>query len=128
MHDYSHSAANPDPAMLKMAALSLQQFGYFVDKLRTTPQGAGSLLDSMAVYCVNEYLNGSSHNMENGNHPILIAGKANGALNAGQFIKPATVQNGSMVLLALLHAMDVMVPSVGVGKGMATDVLPGILA
>ena len=127
-HDYSHGGGNPDVAVLAMAKFSLEQFGYLVDKLKATPQGAGNLLDSLCLYAVNEYLNGSSHNMLNGNHPILIVGKANGALRAGQFVKPATVENGSKVCVAMLHAVGVKVASFGVGAGIASEPLPGLLA
>jgi hypothetical protein len=127
-HDYTHGGGNPDPDMLNVAEYSLKQFGYLVDKLRTTPQGAGNLLDSMAIYCVNEYLHSTSHSMKNGNHPIMIVGKANGALRSGQFVKPTSTENGSRVGLAILQGMGVMVPSFGVGAGLASDPLPGILA
>jgi hypothetical protein len=39
-----------------------------------------------------------------------------------------TTENASKVGLAMLHAMDVMVPSFGVGAGEAKEPLPGILA
>jgi hypothetical protein len=127
-HDYTHGGGNPDPDMLNVAEFSLKQFAYLVDRCKNTPQGAGNLLDSMAIYCVNEYLNSTSHSMKNGNHPILVVGKANGALKAGQFVRPGTTENGSKVGLAVLRAMDVMVPSFGVGAGEATEPLPGLLA
>ncbi|HEX2870031.1 MAG TPA: DUF1552 domain-containing protein [Polyangiaceae bacterium] len=125
-HDGSHTDLSEE-AMLKMAGFSLKQFGYLVDRLRATPQGASNLLDSCAIYCVNEYLHGASHSMKNGDHPILIAGKANGALRAGQYVRPASTENGSRVGLALLHAVGVMAPSFGAEAGMATEPLPGLL-
>jgi hypothetical protein len=127
-HDYTHGGGDPDPAMLDMAEFSLKQFAYLVDRLATTQQGAGNLLDGMAIYCVNEYLNSTSHTMKNGNHPILIVGKANGALRAGQFVKPPSTENASRVGLAILHGLGVMAPSFGVGAGLASEPLPGILA
>ena len=42
--------------MLNVAEFSLKQLAYLVDRCKSTPQGAGNLLDSMAIYCVNEYL------------------------------------------------------------------------
>jgi hypothetical protein len=127
-HDYTHRGGEPDMDMLNMAEFSLKQFAYLVDRLKNTPQGAGNLLDSMAIYCVNEYLNSTSHSMKNGNHPILVVGKANGALRSGQFLKPGATENGSRVGLAVLYALGVMAPSFGVAAGMASDPLPGILA
>jgi hypothetical protein len=127
-HDYTHGGGDPDPAMLNMAEFSLKQFAYLVDRMKNTAQGAGNLLDSMCLYCVNEYLNSTGHNMSNGNHPIMIVGKANGALRAGDFVKPSSTENGSKVLVAMLKAVDVSVPSFGVAAGLASEPLPGILA
>jgi len=126
-HDGSHGGSLSDTDVLNMAKFSLVQFGYLVDKMKGVAQGASNLLDSMCIYNVNEYLTGNSHNMLNGNHPILIVGKANGALRGGQFVKPNTVENGSKVCMAMLQAIGVKVPSFGVGAGMASAPLPGIL-
>lgn len=126
-HDYSHNGGS-DEVMLAMSEFSMTQFAYLVDKLRTMPQGAGNLLDSLCLYCVNEYLAGNGHDMFNENHPILIVGKANGALRSGQYVRPPEVENGSKVCMAMLQAVDVAVPSFGVGPGEATEPLPGILA
>jgi hypothetical protein len=128
IHDNTHQAASPDADMLNAAEFSHKQFGYLLGRLMATPQGAGNLLDSMAIYYVNEYLVGAPHTMKNGNHPILVVGKANGALRSGQYLKPAAVENGSRVGLALLHSVGVMAPSFGVAAGMATAPLPGLLA
>ena len=99
-------------------------------QLKATPQGTGDLLDCMAIYCVNEYLVGAPHSMKNGNHPILIVivGKAGGALRSGQYLRPPAVENGSKGCMALLRPMDVNAPSFGVGAGLATEPLPGLLA
>jgi hypothetical protein len=128
MHDAAHSGGDPDPGYLDAAEFSLKQFAYLVDRLKTTPEGTGNLLDSMGIYCVNEYLVGASHSMKNGNHPILIVGKAGGALRSGQYLRPASVENGSKVCLALLRAMDIKAGTFGLEKGMATEPLPGLLA
>ena len=66
--------------------------------------------------------------MKNGNHRILIVGKASGPLKSGQFVKPASTENASKVGLAVLRALDVRVPSFGVAAGEATEPLAGILA
>jgi hypothetical protein len=127
-HDAAHSAGVCDPDYLNAAEFSLKQFAYFVGKLKATAQGAGNLLDSLCLYCVNEYLVGAPHSMKNGDHPILIVGKAGGALRTGEFIRPPTVENGSRVCLALLRALDVKADSFGVAAGLATEPLPGLLA
>jgi hypothetical protein len=106
----------------------MKQFAYFVDKLRTTPQGAGNLLDSLCMYWVTEYLTASNHQMANGNHPVMVIGKANGALKPGQYLKPGNVEIGSRACLAMLKAVDVNASTFGMGPAQATEPLPGLLA
>ena len=106
----------------------MKSFAYLLGKLKATSQGTGNLLDSMCIYGVNEYLVGALHSMKNGNHPIVIVGKANGALKPGSFIRPPAVENGSKVCLAMLRALGINAPSFGVAAGLANEPLPGILA
>jgi hypothetical protein len=128
LHGLTHAGGNWDPGLLNAAEFSMKQFAYLVEKLRATPQGAGNLLDSLCLYWTTEYLAASNHQMSSGNHPILVVGKANGALRAGQYLRPASADNGSKACLALLHAVDVMAPSFGSGPGQATAPLTGLLA
>ena len=128
LHGLTHAAGNWDPGLLNAAEFSMKQFAYLVEKLRATPQGAGNLLDSLCLYWVTEYLAASNHQMSSGNHPILVVGKANGALKAGPYLKPASTDTGSKACLAMLHAVDVMAASFVTGPGQATTPLPGLLA
>ncbi|HVY25350.1 MAG TPA: DUF1552 domain-containing protein [Polyangiaceae bacterium] len=126
-HDYAHTATD-DTHMLKFTQFSLTQLGYLVDRLRATAMGAGNLLDQLGMYFVSEYLDSNSHDLKNGNHPILLIGKAGGALKAGQSVRPSSPGNGTSVLLSLLHAMDIPAKSFGVGPGMATEAYADVLA
>ena len=127
-HDAAHSGGACDPDYLNANEFAMKSFAYLLGKLKASPQGTGNLLDSMCIYGVNEYLVGAPHSMKNGNHPILIVGKANGALKPGSFIRPPAVENGSKVCLAMLRALGINAPSFGVAAGLASEPLPGILA
>jgi hypothetical protein len=128
LHLLTHASGNQDDALQNAAEYSMKQFAYFVEKLRNTQQGAGNLLDSMCIYWVTEYLAASNHLMACGNHPMMIIGKANGALRSGQSIRPPSPQVGSQACISMLNAVDIMVPSFGAGPGQATQPLAGILA
>jgi hypothetical protein len=128
LHLLTHASKNWDDGLIDAAEFSMKQFAYFLDKLRTTPQGAGNLLDSLCLYWVTEYLTASNHQMACGNHPVMVIGKANGALRPGQYLKPAQVEVGSRACLAMLKSVDVPATTFGMGPGASTEPLPGLLA
>ena len=85
-HIVSHHQDNPD-AMLKYAKINayhLGLFGDFVEKLRTTPDGDGSLLDHALVMYGSAMGNGNVHDQSK--IPILLAGGAGGRLKGGRHI------------------------------------------
>jgi hypothetical protein len=63
------------------------QFAYFLRKLKSTPDGGGTLLDhSMIVYC-SGLADGNRH--QHDHVPTVLAGRANGTLLPGRFVKYA---------------------------------------
>jgi len=85
-HIVSHHQDNPD-AMQKYAKINayhLGLFGDFVDKLRATRDGAGSLLDHALVMYGSAMGNGNVHDQSK--IPILLAGAAGGRLKGGRHI------------------------------------------
>jgi hypothetical protein len=85
-HIVSHHQDNPD-AMRKYAKINayhLGLFGDFVDKLRATRDGAGSLLDHSLIMYGSAMGNGNVHDQSK--IPILLAGAAGGRLKGGRHI------------------------------------------
>lgn len=87
-HELSHHqglAYNHD--RLKQINLwEIQQFAYLVEKLKAATDAEGSsLLDSCAVFFSSEISDGNRHNHDD--MPILLAGRANGALNPGRHVR-----------------------------------------
>jgi hypothetical protein len=68
----------------KINAYHLSLFGDFVDKLRTTPDGDGSLLDHSLVMYGSGMGNGDKHDQNM--VPIVLAGTAAGRLKGGRHI------------------------------------------
>jgi hypothetical protein len=68
----------------KINAYHLSLFGDFVEKLRTTPDGDGSLLDHSLVMYGSGMGNGDKHDQTM--VPIVIAGAAAGRLQGGRHI------------------------------------------
>jgi hypothetical protein len=71
----------------KINAYHLSLFGDFVEKLRATPDGDGSLLDHSLVMYGSGMGNGDKHDQNM--VPIVLAGAAGGRLKGGRHIATA---------------------------------------
>jgi hypothetical protein len=85
-HIVSHHGNVPDTIRkyAKINAYHLSLFGDFVEKLRTTPDGNGSLLDHSLVMYGSGMGNGDQHDQRR--IPIVLAGAAGGRLKGGRHI------------------------------------------
>ena len=93
-HEVSHFAENPGvnaPAFRKIQTFYAERFAYFVSKLKATPDSAGgTLLDNSVVVFgsgVTMRAGGSTSVHSMSNIPVLLAGKAGGALNPGRLVR-----------------------------------------
>ena len=83
-------------------------FGYFLDKLRTTPDGSGSLLDHSVVVFGSGMSDGMWH--QHNDVPTLLAGGGGGAIKGGRHIR----YNGVPFSNLHLTVLDMMgVPAEG---------------
>jgi len=85
-HIVSHHGNVPDTIAKygKINAYHLSLFGDFVEKLRATPDGDGSLLDHSLVMYGSGMGNGDKH--DQARIPIMLAGSAAGRLKGGRHI------------------------------------------
>jgi len=121
-HPLSHHQNNPD----KMARLAVVQtyhstvFARFLDKLKSTPDGDGSLLDhSILLYGSNM----SDSNLHNANPlPSVVFGHGYGALRGGQHLKFAPDTPHANLIFTLLDRAGVRVQSLGNSTGDLADV------
>jgi hypothetical protein len=82
-----------------------KHFGYYLDRLRSTPDGDGSLLDHMTVLYGGGLSDGNSHLHDN--LPVLVAGNASGQIKSGlhrRFPKDTPMAN---LLLTMLDTVGV---------------------
>jgi hypothetical protein len=86
-HTVSHhgSAADKIEAVKKIDLFHMQQVAYFLEKLKNTPDGNGSLLDNSMILLGCGIGDGDRHN--HNDLPILMAGRAGGALRPGSHIR-----------------------------------------
>jgi hypothetical protein len=116
-HELSHHQRNAAKQM-KIREINLfhvKQFAYFLEKLRTTKEGDGNLLDHSTIVYGGAIADGDRHNHDN--LPILLAGKACGTLKPGrhiQFEKETPINN---LWLSMLDRVDSRVESLGDSTG-----------
>jgi hypothetical protein len=120
-HAISHHQQNPASLakLSKIDAFKVSLFAYFLEKLRSTPDGDGSLLDhSMIVYGAG-MSDGNGHDPKN--LPILLLGAGCGALKSGRHIRYQKGTPLANMHLALLNKLNVPLEKIGDSTGELTD-------
>jgi hypothetical protein len=107
--------------MAKINAFHVSLFAYFLEKLKFTKEGNGSLLD----HCL--YLYGSGMGNPNlhdhVNLPILVAGGGAGKLKGGRHIKYATPTPMANLHLTLLEKVGVRLDAFADSRGKVGELL-----
>jgi hypothetical protein len=93
----------------------VQQFAYFVNKLKETPDGDGTLLDHSMVVYGSGLADGNRHTHHD--LPVILAGRSNGALKPGRHVKYAAETPMANLFVAMLDRMGVPVESLGDSNG-----------
>ena len=80
---HEHSTASLEQ-LVKINVHHAEQFAYYLDRLRSTPDGEGSLLDHMLIY----YGAGMSQgDHQPSNLPLVLAGGASGQIAGGRHLR-----------------------------------------
>lgn len=101
-HPLTHHGNDPEKVarMAKINAFHVSLFAYFLEKLKSTPEGNGSLLDH-SLYLYGSGM-GDPNVHDHVNLPILVAGGGSSGLTGGRHIKyaePAPLANLHLTLL-----------------------------
>jgi len=111
---HSNVRANMDRFAL-INRYHVQTLGYFLEKLKATPDGEGNLLDHSVVLYGSSMSNGNQHDHDP--LPIVVAGGASGQLKGGRhMIYPAHTPMSNL-MLSLLDKLGVQQPSFGDSTG-----------
>jgi hypothetical protein len=120
-HAISHHGNAPDKIEkhAKINTYHVSLFGHFLDRLRATPDGDGTLLDhSLLMYggCIS---NGNLHT--HGPLPTLLAGGACGQLTGGRHFKTAADTPMTNMLVSVLEKVGVQADTIGDSTGRIAD-------
>jgi hypothetical protein len=116
-HAVSHHANRPEKIDMnaRIQRYHVGLFAKFLEKLDSTPDGDGSLLDhSMLLYGSN-MSNSNAHD----HYPLpnVIVGGGRGRLNGGQHVKAEDHTPATNLILTMLHKADVPIESLGDSTG-----------
>jgi hypothetical protein len=122
-HPLTHHGGNPEKMerVAKINAFHVSLFAYFLEKLKSTSEGEGSLLDHSAILYGSGMGNPDVH--DHVNLPILVAGGAAGRIKGARHIKykePAPLAN---LHLTLLDKVGVRLDSFADSNGKIPDLL-----
>jgi hypothetical protein len=122
-HSLSHHGGNAakNDALEAIGRWEVGQFAKLARKLKaiTEPDGT-TVLDNSALFFSSEIEDGDSHS--HFNMPVLLAGKAGGALRTGQHLRFPDQPSVGNLFVSLGQALGVNVPSFGDSAG----ALPGV--
>jgi hypothetical protein len=119
-HNLSHHS-NDRANMDRFAQLNtyhMTKFAYFVEKLKSVPDGDGTLLDHSLVLYGSSLSDGNQHNFSP--LPVVLAGGASGRLQGGRHLQFPKDTRMSNLLLAMLEKMGMQQESFGDSTGMLT--------
>lgn len=97
-HQASHYGASHDPAHREYAAFLQQglwwteQFAYLLDRLKSTPEGDGNMLDHTICVFVTEVCDGNTHSHDD--MPFVVAGRAGGRWSTGRLLDSGYRRHG----------------------------------
>jgi hypothetical protein len=116
-HELTHH--RNDPAKIakvrEINTYHIQQYAYLIGKLKSIPEGEGTLLDNCMIAYGSGNSDGNRHTHDN--LPILLAGKGGGSLKTGRHIRSPKETPVNNLWLAMLDRMGVPTPSLGDSTG-----------
>ena len=99
----------------KIDRFLVEQFGYFLGKLKAIKEGEGTLLDNCMLMYGSGLSDANRHNHDD--LPILLAGKGGGTIETGRHIKMESETPLNNLFLSMLDRAGAKVDSIGDSKG-----------
>jgi hypothetical protein len=120
-HPLTHHGNDPEKIarMAKINAFHVSLFAYYLERLKATPDGNGSLLDHSAILYGSGIGNPNIH--DHTDLPVLVAGGAAGGMKGNRLIRykePVPLAN---LHLALLDKVGVKIDSFADSTGKITE-------
>jgi hypothetical protein len=116
-HQLSHHRNNPEwiDKLAKIDRYHVELFVHFLERLRSTPDGDGTLLDHSMILYGSGISDGNRHSHEN--LPVLVAGHGGGSLKTGRHLAYPSGTPVTNLYLTLLDRMGVRPEKIGDSTG-----------
>ncbi len=120
-HGLSHhgDAADKLEKLAKIDKYNVELLAYFLEKLRSTPEGNGNLLDHSIIMYGSGISNGNNHSHRN--LPTVIAGGGAGRIKGGRHIAAPEDTPQSNLLVSLLEKVGVNTDLIGDATGRMSE-------
>ena len=116
-HSCSHHGESP-ARIAEFAKINKYHVGllpYFFEKLRSTPDGDGNLLDNSLILYGSPMGDSNAHNHKR--VPIMLMGKAGGAVKGNNHVRVKDETPMANVLLTMMNKLGVVTEQVGDSTG-----------
>ena len=116
-HPLSHHRNDPDKIakVIQINIYHSKLFAYFLEKMRNTPDGDGSLLDSSLIVYASSLSDGNEHLVEN--LPVLLFGDGGGQFKPGRHLRFSEDTPMSNLYLTLLDHFGIGLENFGDSTG-----------
>jgi Protein of unknown function (DUF1552) len=116
-HDCTHHQNDPEKIAktIKINTHHAQQFAYLVDRLKSTPDGDGTLLDHSMILYGSSISDGNRHTHTD--LPLALIGSGSGTLKGGRHIRYADETHMTNLLLSMLDKAGVHTDKLGDSTG-----------
>jgi len=116
-HSISHHGNDAEKLAkyAKIGTYQIAKFAEFLDKLKNTKEGDGTLLDHSLLYWGSGMSNGNQHDRKN--PPAVLVGGANGNLKGNRHVVAKEEEPTANLLLAMAHLGGVEIDKLGASTG-----------
>jgi hypothetical protein len=121
-HSITHHQNDPEKIenVAKIDALLVKNFAYLLEKLRSTPDGEGNLLDHSIIVYGSGTADGNRHTHHD--LPVLVAGGGAGQIKGGRHLKYKTETPLNNLFVNVLNKAGVPAGNFGDATGVLTDI------
>ena len=116
-HSCTHHQNDPDKIAktVKINEHHVRQFAYLVDKLKSTKDGEGTLLDHSMILYGSSISDGNQHTHVD--LPLVLVGSASGQIKGGRHVRCAPETPMNNLLLSMLDKVGVPTDTLGDSTG-----------
>ncbi|MDA0659589.1 MAG: DUF1552 domain-containing protein [Planctomycetota bacterium] len=116
-HDLSHHQGNAEKhaKLRRINRFHIEHLAYLLEKLKSIPEGEGTLLDNCMIVYGSGISDGDLHNHDH--LPVLLAGRGGGTIDTGRHIRFPEETPMANLLLAMSHRIGAPVDFIGDSTG-----------